>query len=327
VKRKLLVGTVFSALFLYLALRGTDWGAFAAAFEGIRYGYLVPAVFFTLLGHYSRAHRWKYMMLPVKRIPIGPLWSATAIAFMVNNLFPARIGELVRAYTIGRSEEVSKSAAFATIVYERVVDVTALILILWFCLLRLPGPAWLRQSTVVLIALNGALLGALYWMVRYRGSFASFVAKLTSRWPGRTGERTREAADAFVDGLGVVTDARAVPPIAALSIPVWGSAVLGIYFTTLAMDLHLPVMASLLLIVIITLGSMIPSAPAYVGTLQYACVVALGFYDVDRSHALAYSTVYHATQFFPITLVGLYYAWRTHLHLSDISRARPAADA
>jgi uncharacterized membrane protein YbhN (UPF0104 family) len=72
-----------------------------------------------------------------------------------------------------------------------------------------------------------------------------------------------------------------------------------------------------------SLGSMIPSAPAFVGTLQYACVVGLGVYGVDRGEALAFSAVYHATQFFPITLVGLYYAWRSHLRLSELSGGRP----
>jgi hypothetical protein len=70
---------------------------------------------------------------------------------------------------------------------------------------------------------------------------------------------------------------------------------------------------------------MIPSAPAYLGTMQYACVIGLGVYGVARSEALAFSTVYHATQFFPITLVGLYYAWRTHLNFGDISRRTPGA--
>ena len=143
-KRKLLIGIVVSAFFLYLALRGIDWDAFAEAFRGIRYVYLVPAVFFTMLGHYSRAHRWKYMMLPIRRLPIAPLWSATAIAFMVNNLFPARIGEFVRAVAIGRSQGVSKSASFATIVYERVLDVFVLIILLWYCLLRITGPFFRR---------------------------------------------------------------------------------------------------------------------------------------------------------------------------------------
>jgi hypothetical protein len=45
---------------------------------------------------------------------------------------------------------------------------------------------------------------------------------------------------------------------------------------------------------------------------------------VDRAHALAFSAVYHATQFFPITATGLYYAWRSHLHLKELSDGKLA---
>jgi uncharacterized membrane protein YbhN (UPF0104 family) len=67
---------------------------------------------------------------------------------------------------------------------------------------------------------------------------------------------------------------------------------------------------------------MIPSAPAFLGTMQYACVVGLGVYGVDRADALAFSAVYHATQFLPITAAGLYYAWKSHLHWRELSDGR-----
>jgi hypothetical protein len=56
--------------------------------------------------------------------------------------------------------------------------------------------------------------------------------------------------------------------------------------------------------------------------MQYACVVGLGAYGVERADALAFSAVYHATQFFPITAAGLYYAWRSHLHWSELKEGR-----
>lgn len=319
-KRKLLIGIAVSALFLFLAARGIDRAEFTDAFRGIEYIYLIPAVVFTMLGHYSRAHRWKYMMLPIRRLPIGPLWSATAIAFMVNNLLPARIGEFVRAYAIGKSEGISKSAAFATVVYERVVDVFVLIILLWFCLLRISGPAWLPRSGIILIVFNGLLLATLYGMVRYKTRFRAILERITRPLPERFARRIRDWADAFVDGLGVVTSARAAVPIAVFSVAVWGFATLGVYFAVLAMGLDLPIMANILLIVLISLGTMIPSGPAFLGTMQYACVVGLGFFGVAQGQALAYSTVYHATQFFPITAAGLYYAWRAHLKFSEIAR-------
>ena len=319
-KRKLLIGIVVSLGFLYLAVRGISWSEFADAMRRTRWIFLVPAIVVTMLGHFSRSLRWKLMMDPIKECRIGPLWSATAIAFMVNNLLPARLGEFVRALAIGRTERVSKSASFATIVYERVVDVFVLIILIWYCSVRISAPSWLARSTEILIVFNVALFVLLFAMVRWRRRFRELLGRAVRPLPIEAQSRIQISADAFIDGLGVVTKPQAALPITVLSVAVWGFAVLGVYFCVLAMNLTLPFLSSVFLIVLVSLGSMIPSAPAYLGTIQYACVLGLGLYHVDRGQAIAFSTVYHATQFFPITLTGLYYAWRSHLRLSELSR-------
>ena len=319
-KRKFFIGVVVSGFFLFLALRDIDWTAFGNVFIRVDYFHLTLVVLFTMLGHIARAYRWKFMLTTVKRIGLGNLWSATAIAFMVNNLFPARLGEFVRAYAIGKSDSISKSAAFATIVFERIIDVFMLIFLLWFSLLKISGPGWLQRSGVILIFFNFALLVLLFVMLKYREGFNRVLARLVRPLPSRLRERIRWSVESFIDGLGVLRDRSALLPIAFHSIPVWGFYTLGVYFCFFAVHMPLSFVASIVLIVLMSLGSMIPSAPAYIGTLQYACIIGLGFYGVGKSEALAFSTVYHATQFFPITIVGLYYAWRSEIHLSDISK-------
>jgi uncharacterized protein (TIRG00374 family) len=324
IRSKLLLGLAISALCLYLATRGIDWQEFARAFRQARFIYIIPGIAFTMLGHFSRSVRWKFMMLPVKDCKIRPLWSATAIAFMVNNLLPARLGEFVRAIAIGRTENVSKSASFATIVYERVVDVFVLIVLIWYCLVTISAPVWLVRSTEVLVVFNVALFTLLFAMVRWRRRFRALLARAIRPLPTSTHRRVHASMDGFIDGLAVVSRPRLGLVIAALSVVVWGSATLGVYYSVRAFDLHVPFAASIFLIVSISLGSMIPSAPAFLGTMQYAIVIGLGLYDIERSQALAVSAVYHATQFFPITLTGLYYAWRSHLHLSELSHGKVA---
>ncbi len=318
-KRRLVVGLLVSAGFLALATRGIDGHAFLRALARVDVAPLVPAVACTLLGHMVRAWRWQWMMNPVRRIGWPVLWSATAIAFMANNLLPARMGELVRAWVVGRRCDVPKSAVFATIVYERVVDVFVLIFLLWLCMVRVGGPAWLRRSAWMLIALNATLAAAMAAMLGRRDAFRRLVARTTAPMPGAPRERLRGMADAFVDGLGIVTDWRALAPIALLSVPVWGFATLGVHWTLVAMHMPLPPMASIFVIVLVSLGSMIPSAPAYVGPFQYACVVALAAWGVPRADAMAMSAVYHATQFVPITLVGAAYAWREGVRPGDLA--------
>ncbi len=319
-KRKLFIGIAVSGLFLFLALRDIEWTEFGAVFSAVKYWPLTLCVVFTMLGHFSRSIRWKFMLNNVKPIGIANLWSATAIAFMFNNVLPARLGEFVRAYAIGKTEGISKSAAFATIVYERVVDVFTLIILLWFCLLKVDGPEWLRRSGIFLVVFNVALLLVLFLLFRYREKSTNIVRRLCRPLPAGLGDKVVRLVDSFSAGLGVLSDKSALLPVVLLSIPVWGFATLGVYCCLIAINMQLPFIASVVLIVLISLGSMIPSAPAYLGTMQYACIVGLSIYSIDKSQALAWSTLYHATQFFPITLAGIYYAWRSSIRFSDVSR-------
>ena len=66
--------------------------------------------------------RWQIILAPTKRVSFVSAFAVLMVGFTANNLLPARIGELVRAYTLGRKENLSKSLSLATIVVERVFD-------------------------------------------------------------------------------------------------------------------------------------------------------------------------------------------------------------
>lgn len=320
-RRQVIIGIIVSVLFLYFALRGIDWGAFATAFAGTNVWYVLLAAMSTMSGHYIRSYRWSLILTPVRKVSTWSAFSATCIGFAFNNLLPARLGEVVRAIAVGRSDDISKSAAFATIVYERVVDVFGLLVLLWFLLLRASGPDWLQRSGLILLVLNAMLLGLLYYMHRYRNAFMRLTRAFMRPLPERFVARTEGWMLAFIDGLDVVRSGRIVLPMIVTSIGVWGAAGLGVWLVMIAMHIHVAPMASIVVLVLVSLGTMIPSAPAYVGPVQYACILALGIYGIGKSEALAYSLVFHAHQFIPVTLAGLIFAWKSHIRVSDATRA------
>lgn len=326
-KKNLLIGSIISSFFLYLALRGIQWDVLWEVLKKTRFEYLIPAVVFTLFGHYFRAYRWKFMLLPIKPIATRNLFSATAIGFMANNLLPARLGELVRAYVLGRRERISRTASFATIVYERIVDVFSLLVLLWVTLTSVPGPEWLRQSAVWLLVLNVLLMAAMLVMKSHNKLVSRCVARVCRPLKQELRLKILKATEGYLTGLAGMTRASTFLPIVLTSLPVWGFAMLGVYFCFGALDMTPPLVASLVLIVLVAMGSMIPSAPAYVGTTQYACIVGLGFFGVGKSEALAYSILYHATQFFPITALGLYLLWKAQIRFGEISKRRAESDS
>jgi uncharacterized protein (TIRG00374 family) len=321
-KRKLLIGSAVSAVFLFLALRDIEWAVLWEVLKRTRLLPLIPALIFTMLGHYARAYRWKLLLRPVKTIRTGSLFSATMIGYMANNLLPARLGEIVRAFVIGKVENISRSASMATIVFERLVDMSSLIVVLMITMFKVSGPDWMRKASVSIFVANLLLFAAVFLIERYREQSSRFVGRLASRLPPRAQSKVLHVTDSFVSGLGAVRDARMLVPIVLTSVIVWGSALLGMYFVLEALEMSVPAMASLALLVFASLGAMIPSAPAYLGTLQYACILALAIYGVGKSEALAYSLLYHATQFFPVTIIGFMYLGRMQLKLGDLSNTQ-----
>jgi uncharacterized protein (TIRG00374 family) len=324
-KRNLIIGSIISAFFLYLALKGIEWNVLWSVLRQTRVAYLLPVVAVSLAGHYFRAYRWKFMLLPIKRISTGSLFIATMIGFMANNLLPARLGEIVRAYTLGMREHISRTASFATIVYERIIDVFSLLILVWLLLTRIPGPDWLRRSALWLLAANIVFLAAMLVMERYRGLVTRLVARLSRPLSVRVRTKIHRATEGYLGGLAGMTRVNTLIPIALTSAPVWGFAMIGIYLCFRALGMDVPPVATVALVVLVAMGSMIPSAPAYLGTTQYACVVGLALFGVGKSEALAFSILFHALQFFPVTALGLYYLWKSQIRLRDVSKGQVRA--
>ena len=317
-KKHVLIGTLISGVFLALALRDIDWPTLWQTLQQTRLLPLALSIALTVASNSIRAYRWKFMIQPLKPVTMNGLLAATWIGLMANNLLPARLGEIVRAHVLGRKEGVSRTASFATIVYERVVDVFSVLFLVWITLFWIDGPSWLRTSSLWLLAANAALLVLFVLIDRYPDPVMRILARLTGILPERMHDRVNEAARAFVSGLASVSRADTILPILLTTLLLLAVVVLSVYFCLEAVGIHLPIAASAMLFILLILGSMIPSAPAYVGTYQYACIIGLSLFGVDRSEALAFSLVYNAAQFFPVTAIGFYYLWREGLHLREL---------
>ena len=105
------LGVLISAGFLWWALRGLRlvdiWGVVRHA----RVAWLVPGVAVYFLAVWARAWRWHYLLRPLKAIPTRSMFPIVCIGYMGNNIYPARAGELLRAYVLRRRQAVPISAS------------------------------------------------------------------------------------------------------------------------------------------------------------------------------------------------------------------------
>src|SRR5207249_8500195 len=103
-------------------------GSIATALKQANYWFLLPALVVYFLGVWLRAARWRYLLQPVQPIAVKRLFPVVVIGYMANDVLPARLGEVVRAYVLGEQEGVPKSTALATILVERMFDGISMLL-------------------------------------------------------------------------------------------------------------------------------------------------------------------------------------------------------
>jgi len=281
-----------------------------------------------------RTIRWRLILRDAEGRGFAwtPLWHATAIGFMANNLLPARAGEVARAYVAGRQMPVRFTTALGSVGVERVFDALMMLALMAVAIVSPSFPA----NTVVqgrslsglasaAALLFGAILVLALLVVHRPAPWLALVGRVTHRLlPARVADRLTHWAEGIVDGLAVLKNPARFAGVVAWSIVVWvvNAAAFAVCFR--AFGLEVPLEAALLLQGIIGFGVAVPSTPGFVGVFEAATRITLGIYAVDPSRAVSYALTYHLTTFLPITLLGLWSLSRLHLRLGELRESNGA---
>lgn len=333
--KRLLVGIAISALCLYLLFRKIDFDKMAAAFTAMDYRYLVPALVLTFASYYLRAVRWKFLLEPVKKTSMSNLFPSTLIGYMANNLLPARLGELVRAYSLGKKEGIETGAVFASLVVDRLCDgvTILLVLVISFFTVRLPaGMEGVERALVAggwaTFALYLAVLGFLVLLRARTDWTVSLVTRIIAPFSAAASKKSAGVLASFISGIRFPTDATGVGGTFASSLAVWATAIWPVDLLVRSFGVDLPPTAAMFIMVFLVFAVMVPASPGFVGTHHIACVTALSAFGVVGEKALSIAIVVHAMGFVPVTVVGLYCLWRDKLSLKSISENyQPGAPA
>jgi uncharacterized protein (TIRG00374 family) len=273
----------------------------------------------TLARLWLTAMRWQLLLNSMKRVSVHRLFGFTMIGFMANQVLPARLGEFVRAYALGRSEALSVPQVFATIVVERVFDGFTLLLFLVTGVLFFRSEPWLVWAAIVS---RGLYAGVLISLVSLRGHRIRLVLEAPLGWlPDGVRARVGHVLDSFTLGLAVLEDPRAILGVGALSLAVCLVGVAGLHAAFAAFALDLPFHAGLLVTGIVAVMLVLPAGLGFIGTSQFGAVVAVGLYGVPEATALSLSVVYHVTNAVPIIAIGLFYLGMFGMTLGELRTA------
>lgn len=282
-----------------------------------------------------RALRWAPILHDVAPdVPFGPLWRSVSIGMMINNVVPARAGELARAFALTRERrEVPFAAAFASLVVDRLFDSVVLLLLLSSALLSpaFPSGVTLGGRPVRDLALSlGVLSAGAALFVGLLAFAPNVVVRLFEALAGRVAPRLEAKGSAllrtFASGMGVLRSPRRFALVFAWTLAHWLLNGLAFWLGFLAVGISLPFSAANFLQGVIAIGVALPSSPGFFGVFESVAKAGLGVYGIAADQAVAWAFGYHLLTYIPITVIGAIYFARLGVSLGQMAREERAAE-
>ncbi|MCI0370807.1 MAG: flippase-like domain-containing protein [candidate division NC10 bacterium] len=312
------LGTLLSAGLLFLIVRQVNLDLIREALGHVRWTLIAAVVILYFVGAYLRAVRWRLLFREPEGLSLAHLFAATLVGYMGNNLLPARLGEVARAYVAGRRGGLSLGYALGTVVVERVLDVMTVVVLAGLALPFVPLSDGMRRTWVLGVLLGAAAFGGLLW-IRRQGPEGPLLG-LLARWaPSGVWARVADLARALAEGATGCDFSLRAPALVGWTVLLWATYGFTVQVAFWSLDFALPWSAALALLVYMGVGLSLPSAPGFVGTFQFFTVAALALYGVEVSQALTFSVILHASYFVPVTLVGWGILAAEHLTLKQLS--------
>lgn len=322
------LGIAISVAALYYVFHDKDFGLLLAEVKAADPLYFFLATFCATFVFWIRAWRWKALLDPVRQnTTFHSRFAATTIGFMGNNVFPARLGEFMRVIALARAERIPVVSCATSIVLERMLDAFTVIGML-FLALALPGLPALAGSEGVagkarLVGfVMSALLLVLVTFIAWPERAVRIAEKIVSPLPLKVRRLFIDALEAFLRGASALRDPRLLLRAGFWSIILWLVNGLGFWLAMRAFDLQYSFTAALFFQGWLVIAVSVPAAPGFFGTYELAAQsVLVGMWGANATTSAAFAGAYHIAGYIPVTVIGLYYAWRLRISLAEAAQS------
>ena len=226
------------------------------------------------LAHYAtylvRGMRWRRCLihLPIKA-GSGKFGLLVFFYNFVDNLVPAKLGDVYAAHLARINFKIRRSAAMGSIVFLRMIDA-------WIILMLASLASWLLFSAHLPRAVTWSLIGGGIIAVGATTIMLVFFL-FKKKLPGWIPEKVQQMIQAFHTGMW--PRPKELLPIAALTIIIWGLETLWIFCLVLAFNLQIGPAEAIFLTMIPLLASAFPLTPAGAGVVEitlYSCLRVVG---------------------------------------------------
>jgi glycosyltransferase 2 family protein len=308
-----ILGWIISAALLGSLAAHLDLRATAKGFAHASWPILLAAAALNLVVVALKSLRWKWLLGPAARCRLAETLEITMIDFAANNVLPARGGDLLRIYLVGKHHGVSKAVLASVTGLDKLFDGMAVLLL--FCALSFQStfPEWVQRGTLIVTGVMAvSLVISVLLLLHHR--------RLQGRSATAAGWLSR-LANQLGAGMVALARKRLIISTLVLSIAICLLQVETIRLCQIAYGEHLALWVPAIIFVAINLAIIVPAAPSSVGPFEVAAVLAYTWLHIDAERAFNIAFSYHLVQFIPVTAIGLALYFR--LISKDRSNTRP----
>ncbi len=294
-----------------------------------RPGWLAFSMATMLVNLAVRAWRWQYMLEPLGRPSFYNAFRATVVGFAASAVLPARAGEVIRPYFLSRNEPITATAAFATVILERLLDMLAVLALLALYVFVLRDETAVSDTVAfreIKWAAGTATLGAfvalalLFTLAGNPGRLAQSLTRLERVLPSALAGMLARVAEKFAQGLAIIRRPGRLFVALLLSFPLWLSIAAGIWAAAVAFHIEMSFAGTFLIMALLVVGVAVPT-PGAVGGFHLAFKFgATTFFGAGDDAAVGAAIVLHAMTLVPSLILGLAFAAHEGLNLTGMKR-------
>lgn len=315
---KLIVGIAISIAGLWYAFRGMNFSELIDHLSQTNFSFILLAMGIIVVSVALRAYRWQLMLKPIQTITFNPLFASTMIGYFGNSVLPFRLGEILRAYAISRSDTITTSAAFGTIIIERLLDLIGLAAVMIFFAFFSPLMEWSGHVLVVLVILTVGGLVIIIWLGKSHSNFHEQVVhwKIFEK---TSGQKLLSSIQNIFKGIISIGETKHTFALVLLTLALWVLYYICTALVVMATGIELTWVAAGIVLIATTLAITVPSAPGYVGTYHAAAVyVLVNLFNSGLTESQVFAVLIHAVGFIPLVLFGFMYFLRSSIQIKDV---------
>ncbi|HVW86957.1 MAG TPA: lysylphosphatidylglycerol synthase transmembrane domain-containing protein [Bryobacteraceae bacterium] len=304
------VGYGISAVSLFWVFSKFPFAQLGEHLRTMDWTWVAIAILAEVAVYFVDAWRWMVLLRPAGAPSFGSCVQAVFVGLFANDILPARAGEVIRCFLLSYKTEVPLSLAITSDFIERIMDG------LWIVIIYLMITFQIANHTIVNRVMWGFGIGVvaisllLLWVLFHHQRARHFVNN--KGWAARFVHLLEE-----IHRLGHWRELGAAMAIGGIY---WALQIFAMWAIARADAFYFTAGGMAFLLVVRTVGTLIPNAPANVGAYQATIVYALERLFTEPVEAKILAEIMFGFLTLPLVIGGAIAIASAGFNLSDLHR-------